>query len=99
MVSGVLLHWLITAFVPVDAPIVFGLDDHLKRRRGAKIAVQGSYRDVVRSSKALFVKTSVCPEGTQLGVYEYDAAGTHSVGAMHAGFALPDGTGAFGTLL
>ncbi len=39
-------------------PIVFGLDDHIERRRGAKIAAKGIYRDAVRSSKSFFVKTS-----------------------------------------
>jgi len=57
-VSGVLLHLLLTVFVPANAPIVFGLDDHIERRRGAKIAARGIYRDAVRSSKSFFVKTS-----------------------------------------
>src|ERR687883_182716 len=35
-----------------------GLDEHIKRRRGAKIAAKGIYRDAVRSSKSFFVKTS-----------------------------------------
>lgn len=46
------------AFVPVDAPIVVGLDETIERRRGAKIAAKGIYRDPVRSSKEHFVKTS-----------------------------------------
>jgi len=57
-VSGVLLRLLLAAFVPTDAPIVFGLDDHIERCRGAKIAARGIYRDAVRSSKSFFVKTS-----------------------------------------
>jgi DDE superfamily endonuclease len=56
--SRILLHLLVRAFVPPDEPIVFGLDDHIERRRGAKIAAKGIYRDAVRSSKAFFVKTS-----------------------------------------
>lgn len=57
-VSGVLLRLLLAAFVPADAPIVFGIDDHIERRRGVKIAARGIYRDAVRSSKSFFVKTS-----------------------------------------
>jgi hypothetical protein len=35
-----------------------GLDDTIERRRGAKIAAKGIYRDPVRSSKGHFVKAS-----------------------------------------
>ena len=57
-VSGVLLRLLVAAFVPAEAAIVVGIDDHIERRRGAKIAARGIYRDAVRSSKSFFVKTS-----------------------------------------
>jgi hypothetical protein len=56
--SRILLRVLVRAFVPPDQPIVLGLDDHIERRRGAKIAAKGIYRDPVRSSKSFFVKTS-----------------------------------------
>src|SRR4051812_44275754 len=56
--SRILLRLLIRAFVPHDAPIVVGLDEHIERRRGARIAAKGIYRDAVRSSKSFFVKTS-----------------------------------------
>ena len=56
--SRILLRLLLRAFVPADAPIVIGLDDHIERRRGEKIAAKGIYRDAVRSSKSFFVKTS-----------------------------------------
>jgi hypothetical protein len=56
--SCILLRLLVRAFVPADQPIVLGLDDHIERRRGAKIAAKGIYRDPVRSSKSFFVKTS-----------------------------------------
>src|SRR5262245_1166527 len=56
--SRILLRLLVQAFVPADAPVVLGLDDHIERRRGAKIAAKGIYRDAVRSSKSFFVKTS-----------------------------------------
>ena len=40
------------------AAVVVGVDEHIERRRGAKIAAKGIYRDAVRSSKSFFVKTS-----------------------------------------
>lgn len=56
--SPILLRLLLAAFVPEDQPVVAGIDEHIERRRGAKIAAKGIYRDPVRSSKAFFVKTS-----------------------------------------
>jgi DDE superfamily endonuclease len=56
--SRSLLRLLLRAFVPADQAVVLGLDDHIERRRGAKIAAKGIYRDPVRSSKSFFVKTS-----------------------------------------
>ncbi len=56
--SRILLRLLVRAFVPADQAVVLGLDDHIERRRGAKIAAKGIYRDAVRSSKSFFVKTS-----------------------------------------
>ncbi len=56
--SRILLRLLLHAFVSADAPVVIGLDEHIERRRGAKIAAKGIYRDAVRSSKSFFVKTS-----------------------------------------
>ena len=56
--SCMLLRVLVAAFVPTGAPVIVGVDDHIERRRGAKIAAKGIYRDAVRSSKAFFVKTS-----------------------------------------
>ena len=53
-----LLVVLVPAFVPADAPVLVGLDETIERRRGAKIAAKGIYRDPVRSSKRHFVKTS-----------------------------------------
>jgi DDE superfamily endonuclease len=55
--SRLLLQVLIQIFVPPDAPIVVGIDETIERRRGAKIAAKGIYRDPVRSSKDFFVKT------------------------------------------
>jgi len=56
--SRILLRLLVRAFVAADAPVLVGLDEHIERRRGDKIAAKGIYRDPVRSSKAFFVKTS-----------------------------------------
>src|SRR6266536_3953126 len=56
--SRILLRLLLRTFVPTDQTLVIGLDDHIERRRGAKIAAKGIYRDPVRSSKSFFVKTS-----------------------------------------
>ena len=68
--SGILLKLLVAAFVAEDEPIVIGLDDHIERRRGAKIAAKGIYRhqlwpvtmscispaepDIVKIPKSLF---------------------------------------------
>ena len=38
--------------------MIAGIDETIERRRGAKIAAKGIYRDPVRSSKEFFVKTS-----------------------------------------
>src|SRR5436190_1129918 len=56
--SRILLRLVVRTFVAPDAPVVLGLDEHIERRRGDKIAARGIYRDPVRSSKAFFVKTS-----------------------------------------
>jgi hypothetical protein len=55
--ARVLLHPLIKAFVP-RGPVVLGIDDTIERRRGARIAAKGIYRDPVRSSHSHFVKAS-----------------------------------------
>src|SRR5215216_5598439 len=49
---------LVETLVPVDEPVVIGMDETIERRRGAKIAAKGIYRDPVRSSKSHFVKAS-----------------------------------------
>lgn len=55
--SRVLLGLLVAAFAP-RGPLVVGIDDTIERRRGAKIAARGIYRDPVRSSRGHFVKAS-----------------------------------------
>jgi hypothetical protein len=52
-----LLCALIDAFVP-NGPLLLALDDTIERRRGARIAAKGIYRDPVRSSHSHFVKAS-----------------------------------------
>ena len=52
-----LLKLLVKVFYG-NGPIVMGIDEHIERRRGNKIAAKGIYRDPVRSSKSHFVKTS-----------------------------------------
>ena len=41
-----------------DGPLIFGIDETLERRRGAKIKGRGIYRDAVRSSRQQLVKAS-----------------------------------------
>ena len=41
-----------------DGPLIFGIDETLERRRGAKIRARGIYRDAVRSSRHQLVKAS-----------------------------------------
>ena len=56
--SGVLLKLLADVFVGPGEALVFGFDDTIERRWGAKIKKRGIYRDPVRSSKSHFVKCS-----------------------------------------
>jgi DDE superfamily endonuclease len=56
-IGRVLLCALVAAFAPAG-PLVFGIDETIERRRGAKIAAKGIYRDAVRSSHSHFVKAS-----------------------------------------
>lgn len=55
-VSRVLLKLVLQAFVPPDAPVILGIDEHLERRRGPKIAAKGIYRAPVHSSRSFFGK-------------------------------------------
>ena len=56
-VAHLLLGLLVATFV-ASGTLVFGLDDTIERRRGAKIKAKGIYRDPVRSSHSHFVKAS-----------------------------------------
>ena len=55
--AAILLRLLLATFV-ARGPVVLGLDDTIERRRGARIAAKGIYRDPVRSSHGHFVKAS-----------------------------------------
>ena len=88
--AGILLRALVAAFG--EAPLVFGIDETLERRRGAEIAAKGIYRDPVRSSHTHFVKAS------GLRWILHDALGLHSVGEAGVGFALLYGAGPLRTL-
>jgi len=56
-IGRILLGLLVATFAP-DQPLIFGIDETLERRRGAKIAAKGIYHDAVRSSHSHFVKAS-----------------------------------------
>jgi len=86
-----LLLLLVAAFVP-DGPVVVGLDDTIERRRGARIAAKGIYRDPVRSSRGHFVKAS------GLRWLSVHAAGPGALGSLCLGPALPDRAGALRAL-
>lgn len=55
--SRILLGLLVATFAP-EGPLVLGIDETIERRRGAKIAAAGIYRDPVRSSRSHFVKVN-----------------------------------------
>ncbi len=55
--AAILLAGLLIVLVPTGT-LLFGIDDTLERRRGAKIAPKGIYRDPVRSSQSQVVKAS-----------------------------------------
>jgi len=57
-VARTLLGMLIATLVPAGTPLVFGIDETIERRWGAKIAARGIYRDAVRSSQSHLVKAS-----------------------------------------
>jgi hypothetical protein len=55
--SCILLRLLVSTFAS-HGPVVLGIDETIERRRGAKIAAAGIYRDPVRSSHSHFVKVN-----------------------------------------
>ena len=57
-VARVLLVLLVQHLDGGDGPLIFGIDETLERRRGAKIRARAIYRDPVRSSRHQLVKAS-----------------------------------------
>lgn len=55
--SRILLN-LIVSVAGLGNPLVFFIDETLERRKGPKIKAKGYYRDAVRSSKKIVVKSS-----------------------------------------
>ena len=56
--ARVLLVLLLRQLDRGDGPLIFGIDETLERRRGAKIKARAIYRDPVRSSRQQLVKAS-----------------------------------------
>ena len=56
--APILLGLLVDHFFAGASYLVFGIDETIERRRGAKIKAKGIYRDPVRSTKSHFVKCS-----------------------------------------
>ena len=56
--ARVLLVLLLQQLDRGDGPLIFGIDETLERRRGAKIKARAIYRDPVRSSRQQLVKAS-----------------------------------------
>ena len=57
-VARILLVLLLQHLDGGDGPLIFGIDETLERRRGAKIRARAIYRDPVRSSRQQLVKAS-----------------------------------------
>ena len=57
-VARILLVLLLQHLDQGDGPLIFGIDETLERRRGAKIRARAIYRDPVRSSRNQLVKAS-----------------------------------------
>ena len=57
-VAHILLMLLLQHLDRGDGPLIFGIDETLERRRGAKIRARAIYRDPVRSSRNQLVKAS-----------------------------------------
>ena len=53
--ATILLALLLQHLDRGDGPLIFGIDETLERRRGAKIKARGIYRDAVRSSRQQLV--------------------------------------------
>ena len=76
-----------------DGPLIFGIDETLERRRGAKIRARAIYRDPVRSSRSQVVKAS------GLRWISLMWAGPRAMGRTPLGLAGAHGAGAFDAVL
>ena len=56
--ARILLALLLQHLDRGDGPLIFGIDETLERRRGAKIRARAIYRDPVRSTRQQLVKAS-----------------------------------------
>ena len=54
--ARILLVLLLQHLDQGDGPLIFGIDETLERRRGAKIRARAIYRDPVRSSRNQLIK-------------------------------------------
>jgi hypothetical protein len=88
-----LLRQVIASFVPADAPLVLGLDDHIERRRGKQIAAKGNLPGCGTLEPKLF------RQDKRLALGVDDGVGKDSVGRARVGVALFDGVGALGAVL
>ena len=93
-----ILLWLLLQYLDHgDGPLIFGIDETLERRRGARIRARGTYRDAVRSSRHQLVKASglrwislMWLGHVPLGRPPLGAAGAHRAGAL---LSLPPAAG------
>ena len=74
-----------------DGPLIFGIDETLERRRGAKIRARGIYRDPVRSSRS-----QPPGQGQRPALDLPDVAGPRALGRTPLGLALSHRAGALG---
>lgn len=58
LLAAKILLTMLVSLVGTSIPLVFFIDETLERRRGPKIKAKGYYRDAVRSSKKIIVKSS-----------------------------------------
>ena len=91
--ARILLALLLQHLDRGDGPLIFGIDETLERRRGAKIKARGIYRDAVRSSRQQLVKAS------GLRLISPDVAGPRPLGRTPLGLPSAHGAGAIDTLL
>ena len=95
--ARILLLMLLQCLDRGDSLLIFGIDETLERRRGARIRARGIYRDTVRSSRHQLVKASGrdCSQIWDLP----DVAGTGTLGGTPLGATCAHGAGALVALL